>query len=236
MPQVGSGKFLEPWRNAGSVRVALFHPAIVPLGLVAPGAPLIEVGASIDGWITASSISEPSSESSNSSIFNEPCARAISLFLISPNDCAGSIDEVVSVRFKKPVCFSGVRGGLYGLAHFLNYCFGGPVFTDSRALVSRRGPFPWPCLQWTALPSFFEYCLIDSRFFLFLPWGFAGNSCATVSIGVGTPPFTSGARNPTAWLVSWAIVGMKFLLCASLLQIGENCSSPQVVMQDVSDS
>ncbi len=49
MPQVGSGKFLEPWRNAGSVRVALFHPAIVPLGLVATGAPLIEVGASIDG-------------------------------------------------------------------------------------------------------------------------------------------------------------------------------------------
>lgn len=48
------------------------------------------------------------------SLRGEPCARAISLFLISPRDCAGSIDEVLSVGLKKRVCFSGVRGGLYG--------------------------------------------------------------------------------------------------------------------------
>lgn len=69
------------------------------------------------------------------------------LFLLSPRDCAGSIDEVVWVRLKKPACFSGLRGGLYGLAHFLNCCFNEQVFTDSRALASGRGPFPWPCLQ-----------------------------------------------------------------------------------------
>lgn len=84
-PEVRSGKLFGTLEICSICKSRLFHPAIVNPGLVAPGSRLIEARAPIDGWITASSISGPSSETSKPSIFNEPCPRAIGLFQISPD-------------------------------------------------------------------------------------------------------------------------------------------------------